>query len=334
MSDEYSIIKQLISDFDPAVIEAYSVGALLYTPATNNYIYDKLISGAFGNKYSLALCLEASIDDSAVEIGENNIVKLFSSIFNNRSLFSYLPNLFIRVRHPNQITKIYTALADSSVLLKGFILPKFSLENADLYIERIMKINQTSEKKIYMLPILESQDIIPLSTRAGLLSSIREKLIPYKPYVLNMRVGGNDLCHALGIRRNANETIYHIRPISNILSDIITTFFEDFVISGPVWEYFADENNNWQSGLEAEIRMDFLNGFIGKTIIHPNQIQIVNHCLKANQHDLDDALKILTFSDPLLQVSKSSAGTRMNEIKTHTNWAKKQVLLAYIHGVK
>ena len=33
-------------------------------------------------------------------------------------------------------------------------------------------------------------------------------------------------------------------PIANILSDIVTYFFEDFVISGPVWEYFSGENES------------------------------------------------------------------------------------------
>ncbi|WP_312653140.1 HpcH/HpaI aldolase/citrate lyase family protein [Aminipila sp.] len=334
MDNQYSLIRNLISGVDSVIIEAHSVGALLYTPATNKFIYEKLLSGTLGNKFSLALCLEDSIDDSAVEIGEKNIIDLFSKLYSRYTSLPYLPQLFIRVRDPRQISKLYLALGETAHLLKGFILPKFSLLNAVSYITQIININQLSTTPIYMLPILEAVDIVPLSTRASLLQSIHELLLQNKPYVLNVRVGGNDLCHTFGVRRNANENIYNIRPVASILSDIVTTFCKDFVISGPVWEYFADENDNWKTGLEAEMRLDLLNGFIGKTVIHPNQIPIVNNCLRVNQHDLDDAMKILTFENPLLQVVKSSAGTRMNEIKTHTNWAKKQLLLAYIHGVK
>ena len=93
-----------------------------------------------------------------------------------------------------------------------------------------------------------------------------------------------------------------------------------------MWEYFADENDNWKMGLENEVR-DILNGFVGKTIIHPNQIEVVANSMKANQHDLADAVNILTFKHDLLKVSKSSSGTRMNEMKTHTNWAKSRLYL-------
>ena len=80
--------------------------------------------------------------------------------------------------------------------------------------------------------------------------------------------------------------------------------------------------------------MDMLNGFMGKTIIHPNQIPVVANAMKANAHDVADAMRILNFENPLVGVSKSASGTRMNEMKTHTNWAKKQILLAKIYGVR
>lgn len=44
----------------------YSVGALLYSPALNRKITTSVLSGQFGNNYSIALCLEDTIADSAV----------------------------------------------------------------------------------------------------------------------------------------------------------------------------------------------------------------------------------------------------------------------------
>lgn len=322
-----------IAAFDTKLIEAYSVGALLYSPATNTKLSDKIKSDTFSKPYSLALCLEDTIDDFSVEAGETNIICFLKELFLNRDHYSYIPKIFIRVRHASQISKLFQAMGDAAVLFTGYILPKFSPLNSKQYLSEIERINQISNKTIYFMPILESADLIPLTTRSSILMQIYQELMNYRDYVLNIRVGGNDLCHRFGLRRNSNETIYDIHPVSNIFSDIVTVFHNEFIISGPVWEYFADEDMCWKQGLIRELRMDSLNGFTAKTVIHPNQIEVVNHSLRVNQEDLDDALHILSEEQSELLVSKSSAGTRMNEIKTHTNWAKKQIILADIYGV-
>lgn len=328
------ITDDFYEQMESVMVDAYQVGPLMYSPGTTTDIYEKLLSGVWGNCFSLALCLEDSIDDNAVEIGERTVVDTLHKIYENQEKLPFFPKLFIRVRNPQQIGKLYHMLSHSSQVLCGFILPKFVPANAPLYIEEILQINQNSNHKIYMMPILESGELVSYTTRYNTLEQLHKQLLSCREYVLNVRVGGNDLCHLFGVRRNANETIYDIKPIAGVLGDIITYFFNDFVVSAPVWEYFADENDNWKTGLENELRMDVLNGFIGKTIIHPNQIPVVANAMKANAHDVADAMRILNFENPLVGVSKSASGTRMNEMKTHTNWAKKQILLAKIYGVR
>lgn len=334
MNDIVELVTSIYKTLDKKQIEAYNVGPLLYTPATNTTVYDKLIHQSFGNKFSLALCLEDSIEDDAVELGEQTIVENFKKLYNDIEKFSYLPQLFIRVRNPYQISKLYKALGRSVILLRGFILPKFSTENGTTYIEEIKKINEISGHIIYMMPILEGAELTEPVTRLSSLTKLREMLLNCREYVLNVRVGGNDLCHIFGVRRNVDETIYDIRPVANVLNDIVSFFHKDFIISGPVWEYFTDSNRQWKKGLEAEMRLDSINGFTGKTVIHPNQIPVVVEGMKISRQDLIDAVQILTFEHKLLQVSKSASGTRMNEIKTHGNWARKQIILANLYGVK
>ena len=65
------------------------------------------------------------------------------------------------------------------------------------------------------------------------------------------------------------------------------------MISGPVWEYY--NGPNWRQGLENEIIDDRLCGFVGKTVIHPNQIEVVNASYKITKHDLEDAKAILNW---------------------------------------
>ena len=70
-------------------------------------------------------------------------------------------------------------------------------------------------------------------------------------------------------------------------------------------------------------------------MIHPNQIPIVNESLKVRNTDLEDAQSILSWdknSDSM--VSKNPSAERMNEYKTHTNWARKIQILSEIYGVK
>ena len=138
---------------------------------------------------------------------------------------------------------------DAGVLITGFIIPKFSLENADSYISEILSVNERYNRAIYMMPIFESPSMIHLQHRHQILYTLKEKLDAIEPLVLNIRVGGNDLCHVFGFRRHVTQSIHDIRPISDIFSDIITVFGMDYVISGPVWEYY--NGSGWDRGLKS-----------------------------------------------------------------------------------
>ena len=88
-------------------------------------------------------------------------------------------------------------------------------------------------------------------------------------------------------------------------------------------------------GLRREMELDLLNGFTGKTVIHPNQIPVVNEMLRVSQRDYADARAILnwdTGSGSL--VSASEDGGRMNEYNTHSRWARRIVLRAERYGVR
>lgn len=315
----------------------YSVGPLLYCPANSENIAYSLINQKFGTNYSLALCLEDTIADNAVEQAELKLKisldKIFLAKNNKISKDFYLPKIFIRIRTPEQITKLYSMLKNSISLLTGFIIPKFSPQNSKKYIDSLLNINKLNYKIIYMMPIFESPDLIHLNNRYNILYSLKSQLDKISEYVLNIRVGGNDLCHCFGLRRHSTQTIYDIKTISSILCDIVTVFGRDYIISGPVWEYF--NGPDWETGMRKELKLDIVNGFIGKTVIHPNQISVVLDELKVTPTDYDDAVSILNWNecnDTL--VSSNSISERMNEQKTHANWAKKILILAKIYGKK
>lgn len=312
----------------------YDIGPLLYCPANNPSIQKSISNESFGSHYSVALCLEDTINDNYVEEAENCLAVTLTTIFSKiQTCNFYLPKIFIRVREPLQIKRIYDRLGCVNDILTGFIIPKFSMDNANEYIQIIQDINSVSTRPKYMMPIYESPSIIHLKTRYDILYGLKDKLKPIEELVLNIRVGGNDLCHIFGMRRSVTESIHQIRSIADIFSDIICVYGADYIISGPVWEYFSGEL--WSDGMIQEIKDDKLCGFTGKTVIHPKQIPIVNEMYKISRSDYNDALHILNWDKSNASfVSGNSRHERMDEYKTHGNWAKRILLLAESYGIR
>ena len=310
----------------------YSVGALLYTPATNTKIIKTLKKESFPKPFSLAFCLEDTIKEEHIEIAEKQLLKTLSCICEERKKYNFfIPNIFIRIRNPQQLSFLYPKLKIFSDIVTGFIFPKISLKNVKEYVNMVIELNSSSEKSFFVMPIIEDSSIVALDKRIENLYSLKENLSLIEKYILNIRVGGNDLCNVFGIRRKSDETIYDILPIANILSDIITIFGTDYIVSAPVWEYYDGEN--WDGGLKNEIKKDILSGFIGKTIIHPKQIEIVNNAYKVSAKDYADAKSIIGW-DNLNLVSSSANKERMNEYNVHYNWAVNILYLAEIYGVE
>ena len=312
----------------------YSVGALLYCPANSESISSSIINNKLGTHYSLALCLEDTINDNFVLEAEDLLYKSLVQIWKAQNTHDFfLPDIFIRVRNAAQIYRLHDRFGEVRQLLSGYIVPKFSLENADSYINAIMKLNEISSKPVYMMPIYESASIIDLRTRYDILYTLKEKIDAIEDRILNIRVGGNDLCHTFGFRRHDNESIHRIQPVSHIFSDINTVYGLDYVVSGPVWEYFNGEN--WEQGLRNEIEDDKLCGFTGKTVIHPKQISIVNDAYKVTKDDYESAKSILNWdASSHSYVASDINKQRMDEYKTHTNWARKILLMSETFGIR
>ena len=314
-------------------VKYYSVGPLLYCPANKKTIADSIVKEKFGTGFSLALCLEDTINDLFVSEAEQDLIHSIGQIYASyQKQPFYLPKIFIRVRTPEQIMQLAKAFGESLEIITGYIIPKFCIENADEYIESAVKVNETFSKELYMMPIYESASMIDLRTRYDILYTLKDRLSKIEPLVLNIRVGGNDLCHMFGFRRHSDESIHRIKPVSSIFSDIVTIYGMDYVISGPVWEYYSGAG--WKTDLQNEIQDDKLCGFTGKTVIHPNQIDVVNQAYQVSRSDFEDALAILNWNqNENAFVSGSSAKERMNEYKTHSRWAQHTLLLAEAFGI-
>ena len=93
----------------------YSVGPLLYCPANRADIASSIQQEKFGAQYSLALCLEDTINDRFVAQAQEMLVCSIHQLhdaFRSRSFF--MPKIFIRVRRPSQIKEILNRLGNSA----------------------------------------------------------------------------------------------------------------------------------------------------------------------------------------------------------------------------
>ncbi|MGB3368479.1 MAG: HpcH/HpaI aldolase/citrate lyase family protein [Acidaminobacteraceae bacterium] len=346
----------------------YALGATLYMPATRSDIADMIIEKKYPQMMSLTICLEDSIKDDDVCKAEETLVKNLELIDNAKKLGNLLnediPFLFIRVRTPEHLKKFAPLIENYRDYVTGFVFPKFDIRSGQSYIDNLEEINSIIDNKTYyFMPILESEDIIYVEKRRETLNELKNMLEPYKDLVLNIRMGATDFCSLFGLRRGEDYTVYQIQVVRDCISDILNFFSrrdQSYVVSGSVWEYFESNNRflkpllrvtpfsdnfgkkgvdlrsrmieNNLDGLIREILEDKENGIVGKTVIHPSHIVLVNSLYVVTHEEYIDALEILNRNNSG-GVFKSEYNNKMNEVKPHTLWAKKILLRAKVYGV-
>lgn len=355
---------QSFNKLTPKDTLSYALGAALYIPAVHPKLKDYLMTKKYKALTTLIICLEDGIADDKVEQAEQMVKMTFKAlekgIQEEKLREEQLPLLFIRTRSTKQLKK----LLDESIILKyisGFSLPKFNTVEGEEQLRLIKKASIESKMPLYSMPILETEQIIDLQTGLEELRAIKEIIEHYKESVLNIRIGATDFSSIYGMRRTLDTTIYENSVLGECIGRIVNIFgkaSEDYVISGPVWEFFSHPNqlpkselrqipfkqfenegthssrkvlNRAEEGLIREILLDKANGLCGKTVIHPSQITYVNALQCITKEEYQDAIQILQTKD--CGVIKSQQFNKMNEIKPHTNWAKKVLKRANIYGV-
>lgn len=338
----------------------YCLGATLYMPGTKN-IVDKILANKLTDITSMVMCFEDSIQKEDVDKAEKNVIEhlqtLADGIKNKKVNHSEIPLIFLRVRNVNQFRNFVQKLnAELANVLSGFVFPKFHSYNAHEYLNFLEETNEKFSVRLYAMPIFEGERIAYLETRDNELEGLREVLKPFKDLILNLRVGGTDFSALFSVRRGINYSIYDILTVRDCLSDILNYFGrkgDDYIISGPVWEYFLAYNeddlnsfldhdihrsikrgepilNDAIDGLLKEVIIDKANGFVGKTIIHPSHARFVNALQSVTKEEYEDAMQILETSGGVIKSTKSN---KMNEINPHRNWAKKISFRAQAYGV-
>lgn len=338
---------------------ALALGATLYSPGTRPTLADDARRAATIGATSQVWCLEDAIPHAAVASAQANVVAQLRRL-HAQGATAELPLLFVRVRWPEQLGEIAAAAGPATALLTGFVLPKFAPgPSGKAWLEALRAAQETSGVQLYAMPVLEHEDLAYLETRREHLLGLRALLDSARDDVLCVRVGGTDLGGLFGLRRDRETVIWDVAVVRDALADVLNTFARrgDYQVSGPVWEHFDTGDRLFRTQLRAtpfernrvvrlrdrllrhdvdellrEVSLDRVNGFSGKTVIHPTHVSVVNAMHAVTREEYDDALSVLA-SREAGGVVRSPSGGKMNETGPHGLWAEQVAARAAVFGV-
>ncbi|MEG2788504.1 MAG: HpcH/HpaI aldolase/citrate lyase family protein [Romboutsia sp.] len=312
----------------------YALGTFLYVPATQYNMIYKSITGQVRGIKALAICLEDAIGINGEEEAIDNLKLILENLRNNKiKEIKTRPLIFIRIRNVEQLIKIKDIIVKNKEVLTGILIPK---ANASIVKDCIEVLDSTNIKNIYVIPIIESKEFIYNETKEESFKKLYNTLLNNKERILNIRIGIADILGIYGIRRIKYFSIYDNLICTSFITDVINYLNRDELdipISGGVSELFDMNNEEIRNKYLKEILLDKFHGLVGKTVIHPNQIPLVQALCTVKYEDYKDAETILNSIDSKFGVNKSICGGRMNEINPHLLWAKKIMILSQIYGV-
>lgn len=344
------------------------LGATLYLPATRPHLADDLARQGDRGLVSAVVCLEDAIADSEVESAQAHTITslhhLAERVAEPGSSAS-TPLVFVRVRRPEQVLDIATDLARGRHrpdLLAGFVLPKFTAASGVAFLQALEQAAAAIGHPLLAMPVIESPDVVHLETRHEVLAGIKALLADHRDVVPAVRIGATDLCAALGVRRSRELTAYDIGAVAATIYDIVNVLGRadgtGFVISGPVWEYFADRERLFKpqlretpfvtrsstglrhslldhdvDGLIREVVLDQANGLTGKTVVHPSHVPAVHALSVVSLEEYSDARDIVEQQARGGGVLASGYRNKMNESGPHLRWAERTLVCARMYGV-
>lgn len=291
-------------------LNPWALGASLYAPATRDDLV-QLGTDKYPQLSSLIYCTEDAVREEDVPRAMANLARALPEL----PAPGTGPLRLIRARNPEVLAQLLTLDLHG---ISGFVLPKTHDGNLATYMRHL---HREEHAHLSVLLTLETREALSEHRMACLRDLIFQESWQHK--IACLRIGGNDLMHALGVRRTPGRTLYE-GPLERVISMLIGVFKPyGFMLSSPVYEVFEDLIT-----LAREVQQDLEYGLSGKTIIHPVQLSTVLNGYRVTEGDLEEAHAILAEDAPA--VFKMNG--RMCEPATHTRWAQDILIRAEQYG--
>jgi citrate lyase beta subunit len=287
-------------------INPLELGATLFVPASHKDI--KTI--ASGKKYpklrSILIDFEDGLDENNREESLQQL-QTFLKEYEKKELF-----VFVRPTNPTILQTILNF--DNVEKLHGFVLPKFSLNNADDYLALMSQIQMP------FMPSIETQELFDNNK----LLELKTKLLSFREQIILVRIGVEDMLKSLKMKRRCSQSLFDIAVTSHTIANFLSTFKSSgFAVSGGVYPCFKDSE-----GFMHEVKRDLIEGFVSKTIIHPNQIELFEECYRVKQEDFDEAVALCQSEKAVF-----AHNNKMQETVTMTPYAQDIILRSELYGL-
>ncbi|WP_455233147.1 HpcH/HpaI aldolase/citrate lyase family protein [Geopseudomonas aromaticivorans] len=294
-------------------ISPFALGATLYMPATRMDLLDVVLGKKIQGLRSLVVCLEDAVKDCEVDAALANLKSLLKGISAMGGRPKECPLLFVRPRD----AKMAVLLNDSPLMthVDGFVAPKLNMASLKQWEKAVTRPG------LMLMPTLETADVYDPSAMVDLREALKGTL---RERIIALRIGGNDLMGCLGVRRSPSMTLYQ-SPLSYVIPMLCGVMGSEFALTAPVFERMDN-----LALLEEELALDIAHGLVGKTAIHPCQIDTIHKALRVTVEDLNSARLILSAG--AAAVFKHDGA--MCEPATHHRWAQNIVERAHWHGVR
>lgn len=338
-------------------VRALALGATLYIPATRDNLVETVRKRAAEGARSMVLDLEDAVADDDLDSAKADVVTALDALADSPPEAA----LFVRVRTADEMHYVCDRIGPGADVLSGFVLPKFRPGPGEEFLRLVAERSDALGRRLLVMPVMESREMVHRETRDDELIATREVLGRYRESVLAVRIGATDMSGAFGIRRDRDLTIWDVRVVADTIGSVVNHLGRSdgtgFVVTGPVWEYFADHERLFRpmlrttpfaehdavtfrqqlvsrdiDGLLREVALDRANGLHGKTVIHPSHIAAVHSLAVVTAEEYQDALAIVGSSTGG-GVLASGYGNKMNEIGPHRPWAEHTLRRADVFGV-
>jgi len=282
------------------------LGATLFIPAIHRNLEAVVCDDKYPALKSVLIDTEDGIKSESLDIALESIEKLLK-IYEKKKLA-----VFIRPRNIEVLEKILKI--ENIDKVDGFILPKFSLKNAQNYFD-LLKDND-----FLIMPSIEGKELFNQNS----LNELRDILLRNAENILLVRFGLEDMLRQLKMKRSCSDSIFDFSATSYVLGGFISIFKSaGFAVSGGVYPCFKDDE-----GFLKDIKRDLKEGLFSKTIIHPHQIKLTNEHYKVTQEELREALEISNSNKAVF-----NQNDKMAEVLTMKGQVEEVILRAEVYGV-
>ncbi len=248
-------------------IDFIELGGTLFVPASHQKLGDIVTRKVFKNLKSLVIDFEDGLELGTLDQSMKKLAEHLESLSTER------PFIFLRARDERHLEELVAL--ENILKIDGFVLAKFSLLNAQRYLSIL------ENRDFVIMPSIEGKELFNQND----LLKLREILLAHKEKIVLVRFGLEDMLRQLSMKRGCEDSIFDISATNATIGMFIAIFKSSgFGISGGVYPCFKDED-----GFKKDVKRDLKEGLFSKTIIHPNQIEIINELYKVTREEFENA---------------------------------------------